>query len=153
MTSEVWKPVPGYEDRFEVSDLGRVRSVERDVPSPRHGPGKTRRVRSHVLALHTWGAKYPGIVLTDEKGVSHREMVHRLVATVFIPNPFGHAFVNHLDNDTMNPRASNLEWCDQSRNIAHAYATGRRPVGEAHHFAFLSRDAHGRCVARGEVFE
>lgn len=143
--SETWAPVSGFVGRYEVSDHGRVRSVSRLVYSPRHNG--YRRISSRVLATHTWGAKYPGIVLHDEDGNATRKMLHVLVAETFVPNSLGLSVVNHIDADTFNCRAENLEWCSYSENLAHAYKIGRRPVGSAHHFAKLPRDKRGRCVS------
>ena len=50
--------------------------------------------------------------------------LHRLVAEHFIPNPEGHKYVNHIDGNRYNNSASNLEWCNHSHNIKHAYRTG-----------------------------
>lgn len=143
---ENWKEIKGYEGRYEVSDYGRVRSVSRIVKTHKG----FRRMKSKILSLHTWGAQYPGIVLYDENNVGKRKMAHQLVADAFIPNPFGYSQINHLDANRVNPAASNLEWCDQSKNMRHAYAIGNRPVGEKHHFAKLKRDAHGRCLSASQ---
>ncbi|WP_424140422.1 hypothetical protein [Roseomonas chloroacetimidivorans] len=67
------------------------------------------------------------------------------MAETFVPNPRELPQVNHLDSDRTNAAHWNLEWCDQSRNIQHAYETGRRDVGANHHFSRLPRDASGHC--------
>lgn len=150
--TESWCDIPGYVGRYEVSDLGRVRSVSRLVPtSRRNGKIGTRRIKSKVLALHTWGAKYPGVVLVSDDGTKCRRMVHRLVAEVFVPNPGECEVVNHIDADTFNASAANLEWCDQSQNVRHSYATGRRAIGSSHHFSASRRNHLGHCIR--EVFE
>lgn len=148
--NERWLPIVGFEGRFEVSDLGRVRSVARFVPSPRHGPLAKRFVLSRVLRAHTWGAQYPGLVLIADDGTKVRKMVHQLVAEAFIPNPHRYTYVNHIDGDKSNPSAVNLEWVTQSMNLRHAHETGLRATGSAHHFAKLKRDAGGRCLPREE---
>lgn len=148
MSEELWLTITGFEGRYEISNYGRVRSVERYVPmAKRDGTIGRKLVRQNLLQLHTWGAKYPGLVLVDAEGNRHRRMVHRLVAEAFVPNPNCLPQVNHIDADTKNAMASNLEWCNQSHNIAHAYRIGNRGVGSAHHFARLRRDSGGRCCA------
>lgn len=145
---EHWKPIAGFEGRYEVSDLGQVRSVSRQVISMgRSKQAYLRRIKSKIQASHTWGAKYPGVALVHEDGTKTRFMVHRLVAQAFIPNPSGYAVVNHLDSDTFNCRAGNLEWCDTSRNVTHSYGSGKRKLGSEHHFSFMPRDAAGHVVS------
>ncbi|MBD9534663.1 HNH endonuclease [Stenotrophomonas sp. STM01] len=148
MKQECWREVAGFEGRYEVSDHGRVRSIERRVPMVyRNGVMGTKLHRQRVLRLHTWGAKYPGIVLLDAGGERHRLMVHRMVAEAFIPNPSNLPQVNHIDADTMNSCSDNLEWCDQAHNVSHSYKIGNRVVGRRHHFSMLRRDARGHCMA------
>lgn len=142
---ERWKSIAGFEGRFEVSTYGRVRSVSRAVPSPRHGDGATRVIKSRIIAAHSRSG-YPMIALTNDDGVRIGKQVHRLVAEAFIPNPCGHPEVNHLDTDRTNARATNLEWCTRSMNMSYAYRMGTRPVGSEHHFAKLARDEGGRCL-------
>lgn len=148
MSEEIWVPVAGYEGRYEVSTHARIRSVPRLVRTiKRNGDWGKRRIPGKVLATHTWGAQYPGLVLTDSRGFGRRRMVHQLVAEAFVPNPHGYAQINHIDADTSNGRPENLEWTDQSMNVAHAYAIGNRPKGASHHFAALPRDSRGFCEA------
>lgn len=146
MSAEKWVAVAGYEGIYEVSDCGRIRSVERiTTAANRWGGVHARRTKSRILKLHTWGAQYPGIVLVGVDGQRTRRMIHQLVAHAFVPNPQGLPQINHIDADTFNAKASNLEWCDQSQNIRHAHQIGTRKTGAAHHFANLPRDAEGHC--------
>ena len=150
--SEEWRPIAGFEGRYEVSSLGRVRSVSRVVKSiNRWGQAWERVLPGKVLAMHPRGYGYWTISLLSEKGESHGFMVHRLVAEAFIPNPFDLPEVNHIDADVKNARVENLEWVDKSMNAKHAYKIGRRETGSSHHFSNLQRDASGRVVADGEV--
>ena len=142
-----WAEIKGYEGRYEISDSGQVRSISRLVRTmKRDGTFGLRRIKSKLLASHTWGAKYPGIVLYDEDDVGKRKMLHQLVAEAFIPNPMGYNQINHIDANSMNPEASNLEWCNTSQNVKHSYSIGNRNTGKAHHFAKLERDRFGRCL-------
>lgn len=148
MSEEIWRPVKNYEGRYEISNHGRIRSVSRLVRTiKRDGNWGMRRISMKMLSVHTWGAKYPGLVLIGSHGEKTRRMVHQLVAEAFVPNPHGYTQINHIDADTFNARADNLEWSDQSLNIAHAYAIGNRPTGAKHHFAALPRDERGFCMS------
>lgn len=134
---EIWKPVAGYEGRYEVSNLGRVRSVPRVLPLRRSDGSILNQPRqSKILAAaqHRWG--YMNVVLSDENYKRRTLMVHRLVATAFIPNPEGLPFINHKDEDKTNNRADNLEWCDRLYNNTYGTARERmrkkmlKPVGK-----------------------
>jgi len=72
--------------------------------------------------------KYRAISLSV-KGMIKKQLVHRLVAKAFIPNPNGYPEVNHLDGVPSNNVVSNLEWCDKRHNHLHAYAIGlQKPI-------------------------
>ncbi len=119
---ELWQPVEGYEGLYEVSDLGRVRSVERRVP---HRNG-LMTVKERILRATLCGPKnyeYRAVALSkDGKPVTHK--VHRLVAKAFIGIPEGYE-VNHKDLDKFNNCLSNLEVVTHQQNQLHAGAHGR----------------------------
>lgn len=120
MTDEIWKPIKGYEGLYEVSNFGRVRSLDMILPCVANG-FKTTRVRHGVLRkFHTGHSGYQYVLLLNNK---HKRnfRVHRLVAQAFIPNPQNLPEVNHKDEDKSNNRADNLEWCTSSYN--HCYGS------------------------------
>lgn len=121
---EVWKDVVGYEGFYEVSNLGRVRSVPRTYP----WRGTYHTVRGRILKTHPSADWYPKCHINN--GVTRkRAFVHRLVAEAFLPNPRNLPQVNHKDGNKKNSRVDNLEWCDGSTNCTHALKTGlRTPV-------------------------
>lgn len=107
---KVWKGVVGFEDLFEVSTLGRVKSL------------RTERVlKSHInkMGYETIATKIGG-----RKGISVCFRVHRLVAEAFIQNPEGKPQVNHIDGVKTNNQTTNLEWVTARENVLHAYKTG-----------------------------
>lgn len=107
---EIWKPVKGYEGRYEISSFGRLRSYAQDR--------KNGKIKTGNLNLHG----YLTTVLYDGKGNKATYLMHRLVAQTFIDNPFGLPQVNHKDEDKTNNRVDNLEWCTNDYNIH--YGTG-----------------------------
>ena len=120
-TAEEWRAVEGYEGAYEVSDLGRVRRIERKAPD-RNGVWKSRP----GWDLNPWrtpgGRRKVGLSLS---GKPRRESyVYRLVAQAFHPNPEGKPEVNHLNGKCHDDRAVNLEWATRRENMEHAIRLG-----------------------------
>jgi hypothetical protein len=119
--AERWKPVYGHE-HYEVSNLGRVRGLDRTVE---HWRGGTRRWTGRILKLQKNRAGYWMVCLGKWGGTY---TVHRLVAIAFVANPHGKPHVNHLNGDKADARAVNLEWCTPSENEQHSYSRlNKRP--------------------------
>jgi hypothetical protein len=123
---ELWKPVLHYEEQYEVSNLGRIRSIERMVVNK----SGLRTVPYKILSPFVNEVGYQLVILYNgnkQKAVR----VHRLVATAFVPNPDGKREVNHNDGDKLNNAASNLGWMTRKENMEHAYRMGLRKKGTA----------------------
>lgn len=120
--TEIWKAIAGYEGRYEVSNMGRVRSLDQMV---KHPTGSLKRWRGRVLKATVYSTGYPMVNLGSNKIA---RSVHRLVAKAFIPNPENKPHVNHLNGIKLDARSTNLEWCTPSENEKHSYASlGKRP--------------------------
>ena len=116
---ERWKPVSGYEGLYEVSNKGRVKSVDRYVTDKIQG---YKHIRSKILKPSIYGGGYLRVRLYD-KAKSHRlYLIHRLVAEAFIPNPDILPQVNHKDETKTNNCVWNLEWCTPAYN--NSYGVG-----------------------------
>ena len=109
---ESWKPVVGYEGLYEVSDLGRVRSLDRVVKGKRNSKWERK---GRILQQADRGNGYYAVCL-HKSGTQKMYLVHRLVAVAFIPNPFNKPCVNHLDENKQNNAISNLEWATYKEN-------------------------------------
>lgn len=122
MTHEIWKSVKGYEGLYEVSNLGRVRSVDRTVSGSN---GSLRHIKGKHRTPHLSNTGY---YLCDLYKENKRKnvLLHRMVAEAFIPNENNLPCVNHIDNNRRNCISDNLEWCAQSYNLKYSYATTDR---------------------------
>lgn len=103
---EIWKDIKGYEGLYEVSNLGRIKSLKRNkIITPK--------------LIHS----YFSVILYNKKNYRNFR-IHRLVAQAFIPNPNNYPQVNHIDGNKLNNNLENLEWCTQSHNMKEAYRIG-----------------------------
>lgn len=124
-SNEIWKPVVGHEGAYEVSDQGRVRSLDRTIcATTRWGTLAQRLLRGRTLRGTDNGRGYFQVSLCDETGRRVNNLIHRLVAQTFLPEVRGKTHVNHINGDKSDNRASNLEWCSRSENMQHAHDTG-----------------------------
>ena len=96
---EIWKDIEGYEGLYQISTMGRVKSLRRNIILRQ---GITNGYERVVLSTNN-----------IPKGYS----IHRLVANAFIPNPDNLPQVNHKDENKANNRVDNLEWCTQKYNV------------------------------------
>lgn len=119
-TMEVWLAVEGYEGLYEVSDMGRVRSLDRRVAA---GSG-TRVCKGRILTPVMNSTGYLQVILCRGSKAKHF-LVHRLVAAAFCEHPDGCDVVNHIDNNPSNCEASNLEYTTPKGNTLHAILENR----------------------------
>lgn len=127
---EIWKDVVGYEGLYQVSNLGRVRSLDREHEVTRNGLTFICPYGGKVLTQHPRQHGYMCVQLYGRGGHKKRGLrtvsVHRIVAEAFIPNPDGLPEVNHKDEDKSNNRADNLEWMSHIDNSHYGTAIERR---------------------------
>lgn len=105
---EIWKDIKYYEGLYQASNLGRIRNVL-----------KGRILRG---AINRGG--YIQLKLSNN-GIDSRFIVHRLVAMTFIPNPNNYPIINHKDENKINNRIDNLEWCDHKYNNTYGSAINK----------------------------
>lgn len=102
---EIWKDIQGYEGYYQVSNLGRVKSLRSNT----------------ILKINDIKGGYSQVGLSIN-GKQKTKRIHRLVATAFLDNEFNLTQINHKDKNRHNNRVDNLEWCDYKYNIQYSRA-------------------------------
>ena len=125
---EEWRDVVGWAGLYEVSNLGRVRSLSR----------KCCRGRVLRPTRNVWGCYYAVDLSNKTVGRKARFYVHRLVAVAFVPNPLALPEVNHLNGAKTDNSVINLEWATASQNAKHASLHGLMARGESQGLAKLT---------------
>jgi hypothetical protein len=145
---EIWKAIKGYEEIYLVSNLGRVKRLQRTVKNNIYGG--MRIVSEKILSPTDNGHGYKLVGLRKD-GSRKNHYVHRLVATAFIDNPSEFHYVNHLDRDRANNISTNLEWCEQDENVKYSSVMMKKPkttckasnTGEKYIHRYLE---HGKLI-------
>lgn len=116
---EEWKDIKNYEGLYQVSNLGNVKSLERNKSN---GKGSVK-TKEKILTqdITNWG--YYRVALYKD-GIRKYYKVHRLVAEAFILNPNNKEQVNHIDGNKLNNNVNNLEWNTRIENMNHARING-----------------------------
>lgn len=129
--AEEWKDIPSYEGIYQVSNYGKIRSLN-----------YRRTGQTQLRAPQDNGRGYMIVQLSKENKCKWY-LVHRLVAQAFIPNPEDKPTVNHIDGDRANNSVENLEWATYGENNAHSYRhNGRKSA--------LAQPIY--CIETGEVY-
>ena len=116
---EVWKDIPDLLN-YQASNLGRIRSVEHYIKS---NFKNCKQIKRKGRVLKQYKENYCSITI-NENGKIKKKLVHRLVASAFIPNPQNKPCINHKDGNKYNNNIDNLEWCTIQENTKHAYDKG-----------------------------
>lgn len=133
---EIWKAIKDYEGKYEVSNLGRVKSLERKSRL-------NRKIKERILAPREHTGGYLRVQLSRKDFY-----IHRLVAETFIPNPENKSQVNHIDGNKRNNRVDNLEWNTPLENNLHAIRTGLHKTDKEFMIKIANCENHKKAMIR-----
>ena len=134
---ETWKDIKGYEGLYQVSNIGRVKSLERTSIDKR---GHKHHTKERILKTRTDKAGYLRVNLYDSCGKMKRFLVHRLVCEAFHENPKSKTEVNHINEDKSDNRACNLEWVTRKENCNHGTRNARTAKAQSKSVGQYTRD-------------
>ena len=116
---EIWKDIKGYEGYYQVSNLGRVKSLSRKQRNWRCEFVTKEKILNPYYDTHGYR-----VVSLRKNNTNKKISVHRLVGKAFIPNTENKPEINHIDGNKENNVVTNLEWVTYSENLIHAWRTG-----------------------------
>lgn len=124
--TEAWRDIKDYENLYQVSNFGNVRSIDRVIKQYNYSAKKDKIYiyKGKILTQGIDRNHYARVVLSKNNKQKHF-MVHRLVAEAFIPNSNNLPYINHKDENSLNNVCTNLEWCTQKYNINYGTRTLR----------------------------
>lgn len=107
---EIWKPVVGYEGMYEVSNMGRIKSLMRRI----NANGGIRVIQEFIKKNSIDSKGYEYVWLWNKTGRTYR--IHKLVCMAFIPNPGNKPCIDHINGNRRDNRVENLRWCTHKEN-------------------------------------
>lgn len=145
MKKEIWKDIEGYEKVYQISNLGRVKSLAR-------WSNGNHFLKEKYLKTYLDKDLYERINLYEKGKVKHY-FVHRLVAQAFIPNPNNLPQVNHIDENKTNNCVNNLEWCTVEYNNNYGTRTARATNSNDYKKLALlnNKKIYGKNLQSGEI--
>lgn len=157
---EVWVDIKDYEGLYQVSNLGRVKSLDRIVQVNKYGKIINKKIKGTIMKPNKNQKGYEGVQLCKNGNIKAYR-IHRLVATHFIKNNIksNKAQVNHINGNKLDNSSQNLEWVTPSQNIKHAINMGLKKFqyGDEHFSRKEGYVSHLRkkvqCIETGETFD
>ena len=137
--NEEWRPIQEFDGRYEVSNLGRIRSKNYN---------RMNMILSQKVHYKT-GYLQCSFSIYDTKLQKVRQIhkdVHRLVAKAFLPNPQNKPQINHINFDKTDNKVTNLEWCTCKENIQHSYRAGH--YNDVNHYSWLNKKVSNKSKYR-----
>ena len=139
---EIWKDIEECEG-YQVSNLGRIRSVDRVLYAGNRWGGVTaRRYKGKLITTFAYPNGYMAFVYRKHHKTIKNFLIHRLVAQAFIPNPENLPQINHKNEKRDDNRVDNLEWCTDAYNKIYNNRAKRVAIANGKPIEQLSMDGH-----------
>ena len=145
---EIWKDVVGYEGLYQVSNLGRVKSLSKFHCTSKNYSSLGYWSKEKILKPIVGVQGYLYVSLYDKNKKKKSKRIHQLVAQAFISNPNNLPFVNHKDENVKNNVYSNLEWCTAKYNCN--YGTRLQRIAVKNNKPILQFDLNGNFIKEYE---
>lgn len=146
ISNEIWKPIRGYEDLYEISSLGRIKSKERIV----HATNRTMIYQEKILKPFKVGKGYLSICLVRDN--KKKFFIHRLVAESFIDNPNNYTDIDHINTIKTDNRVNNLRWVSKSMNMKNPITVKRLSIATTNNPSY-NNCSPVVCLLDGEVIK
>lgn len=138
---EIWKDIKGFENLYQVSNLGRVKSLPKIHNCYEF---KNYLTKEKFLKGYPNSKGYLRVYLKRDKK-EHKKFIHRLVAESFLENPFNKKEVNHIDHNILNNKITNLEWVSHQENMQWAWENGR-----LNHIVEIGKTSYRKGLAKAQ---
>lgn len=119
MEKEIWKPIPGYEGYYKISNFGKVKSVDRYVLNSARDNGHAHHVSAKLKKSTINAMGYPCVTLCKNRR-SIQVPIHKLLMEAFVPKPEGKSEIDHINTIKTDNRLSNLRWVTHKENMNNA---------------------------------
>lgn len=133
-STEIWKDIEGFEGLYQVSNMGRVRSLDRTDKNGQFRKGRVLADKHNNRGYH--------LVSLCRDGDTKYRLIHRLVAIAFLDNPNNLPEVNHKDENKANNSVSNLEWCTRPYNMTYGTRIKRVAKANEHPIYVVTNSGH-----------
>lgn len=127
---EIWVDIEDHEGIHQISNLGRVKALRKEVYTPGLNSKNNIAIRKEkFLKPCVNSSGYYCIRLIDNNGKRRNYKLHRLIAKAFISNPFNLEIINHIDSNILNNSIENLEWVSARENVCHKVRKDKKLIG------------------------
>lgn len=150
MNDEIWRDIKGYEGLYQVSNKGRVKSLDRYANNNGTLQFRPERILKQGIEKVGRTARCT-VALSKDAKITHKR-VHRLVAEAFIPNPQNKPFIDHIDTNATNNMVENLRWATAKENMNNPLTRKRQSESKMGHPAWGPHLSKEQRMENGRIF-